>query len=717
GAKAAAAAHLDELTAGLDLDAFVLFSSTAGMLGGAGQGNYAAANAYLDALAENRRGRGLPALSVAWGPWSGGGMASSSEATRARLRRGPMPPLATDLAIRALGQALNGGDTVLAVMNVDWAQLTATAALGDLRQVPLVRELPELAQLAAAPAAPVSDLAAALAGLTPARQQRLLTDLVRDQAAAVLGHSSAGPVEAGRNFSDLGFDSLTAVELRNRLGAATGLPLPATLVFDYPTASVLARHLRAELSPDEGTERNGVSPAAHRAAGPAGAGYGGAGEPIAIVGLGCRYPGGAVGPRELWDLLASGTDAITPFPADRGWDAALSGAAPGTDAAYTQVGGFVAAAEFDAGFFGISPREALATDPQQRLLLEVAWEALERAAIDPASLHGSRTGVFAGGYGSGYELGLLLGGGDQGYGGSNSPGAEGYLMTGNATSLISGRVAYTLGLEGPAVTVDTACSSSLVALHLAAQALRSGECTLALAGGVTVIATPGPFIEFSHQQGLSGDGRCKAFGAAADGTGWAEGAGVLVLERLSDARRHGRDILAVIAGSAVNSDGASNGLTAPNGPSQQRVIRAALASAGLSATDVDAVEAHGTGTALGDPIEAQAVIAAYGQDRPRDRPLWLGAVKSNIGHTGAAAGVAGVIKLVLALRHGELPRTLHADQPTPHVDWPAGAVRLATEPVPWPREAGRPRRGGVSAFGISGTNAHLIVEEAPDAGP
>ncbi|WP_037309269.1 type I polyketide synthase, partial [Amycolatopsis orientalis] len=685
--KVAGAVNLHELTEGLD--AFIVFSSIAATWGSGGQAAYAAGNAFLDALIEQRRADGLPGLSVAWGPWAEGGMAAG-EAGEHLAKRG-LTALAPERALAALEGAQH--DTTVTVADVDWARFAPVFT--SRRPSPLLTELIEVEDATDEPAgAGSAELRAKLAGLAPAVRRQAVLDLVRAEAAAVLGYSGPEAVEQDRAFRELGFDSLTAVELRNRMVPLVGLDLPTTLVFDYPNPLALAEHLLGELT--------GVPTAITTATTVAAAD-----EPIAIVGMACRFPGGAHSPEQLWRLLSESRDAVGPFPDNRGWDLAeLYHPEPGNPGtSYTRDGAFLYdVGEFDPQFFGISPREALAMDPQQRLLLETSWEAFERAGFDPAALRGSRTGVFVGSNGQDY-LSVLLASSDLG---------EGQLGTGVSASVVSGRLAYTFGLEGPAVTVDTACSSSLVAIHLAVQALRNGECDLALAGGVTVMSTPGAFLDFSAQRGLSADGRCKAFAESADGTGWGEGAGILLVERLSEATRQGHQVLAVVRGSAVNQDGASNGLTAPNGLSQQRVIRAALANAGLGTSDVDVVEAHGTGTTLGDPIEAQALNATYGKDR--DRPLWLGSVKSNLGHTQAAAGVAGVMKMVLALRHGLLPRSLHIDTPSPHVDWTAGAVELLTEAREWP-ERESARRAGISAFGMSGTNAHLILEEAPASVP
>ncbi|MER5556949.1 SDR family NAD(P)-dependent oxidoreductase, partial [Streptomyces sp. NPDC002793] len=517
-AKAQSTLNLHRLTAHLDLSAFVLFSSLAAVFGSAGEGNYAPGNAFLDAFAQYRRGQGLPATSVAWGAWAGAGMAEGDFGDA--LERHGVPRMDPGHALAGLRAALDRDETVLTVADIRWETFswffTATHPSHLLDELPDVRRLRQTTEPAPAhgPAADRETLTPVqrLAGASEAERNRFLLDLVRDQVALVLGHESGSEVEPGRAFGELGLNSAGAVELRNRLTLTTGLRVSATVVFDHPSPLALSRFLAAEIT---GASTEATSPPDHQAGVRPDED-----DPIVLVGMACRFPGGVRSPEDLWDLVASGTDAMGPFPADRGWELGTFGGD------YPQTGGFVPdATAFDADLFGISPREALAMDPQQRLLLEASWEAFERAGIHPRSLAGSRTAVYAGTGGQDYLTVL-----------ASDPGAgEGYLVTGGSPSVLSGRVAYAFGLEGPAVTIDTACSSSLVALHLACQALRHQECDLALVGGVNVLSTPSVFAEFSKQGGQSSTGRCKAFGVGADGTGWGEGVGVLLVERLSDA--------------------------------------------------------------------------------------------------------------------------------------------------------------------------------------
>ncbi|MFD2421810.1 SDR family NAD(P)-dependent oxidoreductase [Amycolatopsis pigmentata] len=677
--------HLHELTHDRDLAAFVLFSSSAGLLLGAGQGPYAAANAFLDTLARYRSARGLPATSLAWGLWQASTTMADkmTDAALARMNRLGMPALPPADGLRMLDEAVSGGCPAVVPISLDVAALRrrtdgVPALLRSLVDRPAGRPgpAPTVRGDSATP------LAAELAGLPDDDADRVVMRTVRAHVAAVLGHHDETVIDEHRAFRDMGFDSLAAVELRNILGGVTGLRLPATLVFDYPTVADVAGYLRKRIEPAAVPAR----------AVPASARPKPGDDPIAVVGASCRFPGGVGSPEDLWWLVSSGVDAISDLPDDRGWDltSLYDPTRQRSGTSYVNQGGFLYDAPlFDAALFGISPVDASRADPQHRILLETAWEALERAGIPPSSLKGSLTGVFTG---------LMY---------------HEYPFHSSGGSAGAGRIAYQFGLEGPTMSVDTACSSSLVAIHLACQSLRSGESNLVLAGGVTVLASSDSFVIFSGMGVLSPDGRCRSYADGGNGAGWSEGAGMLVLERLSDARRNNHPVWGVIRGTAVNSDGASNGLNAPSGPSQQRVIRQALDAAGLKPSDVDVVEGHGTGTPLGDPIEVQALQAVYGQDRPVDRPLWLGSLKSNIGHTQAAAGIGGVLKMLMAMRHGVLPRTLHAEKPSTHIQWADGGVELLAEARPWETGGGQ-RRAAISAFGMSGINAHVILEEFPE---
>ncbi len=663
-------------------------SSVAGIWGGVSMAAYAAGSAYLDALAEHRRARGHACTSVVWTPWALPG--GSDDAGRG------LHSLDPESALRIWDTILAADPQSVAVADIDWPVFaesfaaTRPTALFDV----LVNRREQVDEMGGTPVGEPNELVQHLTALHTDEQQETLLELVSRTVGEVLGHGSTTEINVRRAFNEIGLDSLGSLALRRQLSEQTGLQLPASLVFDYPTVTALAQFLRERLVGNVDRPPITTAPSADES------------EPIAIVGIGCRFPGGIGAPDDLWRVLADEKDVTAEFPTDRGWDTEMlyhpDPDHPGTS--YVKKGGFLSgAADFDPAFFGITPREALAMDPQQRLALETTWEAVEQAGIDPDTLRGSATGVFFGMNGQSY-MQLLAGERER---------VEGYQGLGNSASVLSGRIAYTFGWEGPALTVDTACSSSLVAVHLAMQALRRGECSLAIAGGATVMADPYTFVDFSTQRGLAFDGKCKAFSAEADGFALAEGVAALLLEPLSRARANGHQVLAVLRGSAVNQDGASNGLAAPNGPSQERVIRQALAASGLTTADIDVVEAHGTGTKLGDPIEAGALIATYGRDRSRDEPLRIGSVKTNIGHTQAAAGAAGLIKMVLSMQHGMLPPSLHSEHLSPYINWASSQVEVLREETPWP-SGERPRRAGVSSFGVSGTNAHVIIEEAPE---
>jgi len=676
---------LHQATRNIPLDFFVLFSSVAGTLGPMGSGLYAAANAALDSFAEYRRAQGLPAVSIAWGAWATG-MAlrlSPQQLSEPGVRMMPLPD-----ALTMLGHVMRGPAACCMVASIDWRKLAAALPPGTRQRqliARFVRDERDVIEASAESPDPQPTAGRAVAAELP--------DRVRRCVAQVLGLNAGNKLEATQRFGELGMDSLMAVQLHKALQHELGVPLSSTVAFDYPTLDRLVAHLRSDVLKVASEEAiHAELPLASN-------------EPIAVVGMALRFPGDAADAQSAWSLLRAGTDVVQEVPASR-WKAA-DWYDPNPDTPNRTMvtrGGFLTDVEsFDAGFFHVAPVEVLTMDPQQRMLLEVSWEALERAGQDPIALRETQTGVFVCAGENEYAERLQ---------GMSDAAAARYSGTGNLSSVLAGRLSYFLGLQGPSLFVDTACSSSLVALHLACQSLHAGECTSALVGGVNLLLSPRSFVMMSQFRALSPDGRCRTFAADADGYGRSEGCVVLVLKRESDALRAGDPILGLVRGSAINHDGPSSGLTAPNGPAQQAVLRQALEHARVSPRDVDYVECHGTGTKLGDPIEVQALAAVYGEQRQADRPLWIGAVKAHLGHMEAASGLAGIVKLLLSLQHEELPAQPALRDLNPHIPWRVLPVRVLQQAQTW-RRGSKPRIAGISSFGLSGTNAHVIVQEAP----
>ncbi len=692
--KVAGAWNLHKLTKDLDLELFIMMSSFAGIIGSPGQSNYAAANAFLDSLASYRQNQGLPAQSLAWGFWKqqGYGMTSSlTDVDIARIKRQGLEVMTPQQALALFDSAISSQKAFLVTAYINLSassSITTPALLRGMVKEPKPR---------ASTKGQIGNvvLRQQLAKTPEKERLAVIMPLVNKEIAMVLALSNTEALVADQPLKELGLDSLMAVELRTRLSSKFSIDLPSTFAFDYPTPKAIATFLLEKAFPNLNSAEKSLSPVKTKMS---------IDEPIAIISMACRLPGDVFTPEDYWQVLDKGQDVVDKFPNRWNVESIYDSNPESKGKTYCKEGGFLKEIDkFDANFFGISPREAQAMDPQQRLLLETSWEALERAAILPEKIKESLTGIFIGQMYSDYGSTMT----------SSPEELDGYVGTGSAASVSAGRIAYVFGLQGPTMTIDTACSSSLVSIHLACQALRARECNLALAGGVAIMASPAIFIEFSRLKGLAPDGRCKSFSALADGAGWSEGCGIILLKRLSDAQKDGNKILAVIKGSVVNQDGRSQGLTAPNGPSQTKLIKRALEISGLKPSEIDAIEAHGTGTTLGDPIEANSLIEVFSSTRLQDKPLYLGSSKSNIGHTQAAAGVVGVIKMILALQNKRLPKTLYSEQPSPYIKWEGSGLELLTEAKAWLRGQ-QPRRCGISSFGISGTNAHIILEEAPE---